>query len=57
MGHKEHGCVSAKQHHYLKEHDIKLENEWDEWFESEREQGGKMLAFRELLKCLSVEIK
>jgi len=34
LGHKEHGCVSAKQHHYLTEHDIKLKSEWDEFFES-----------------------
>jgi len=38
-GHREHGAVSAKQHWYLKEHDIKLKNEWDEFFESEG--GGK----------------
>jgi hypothetical protein len=35
MGHKEHGCVSAKQHHYVKTHDIHLKNEWDEFFEGE----------------------
>ena len=35
MGHREHGAVSTKQHFYLKQHDIHLKNEWDEWFESE----------------------
>ena len=35
LGHREHGCVSAKQHHYLKEHDIRLKSEWEEWFEQE----------------------
>jgi hypothetical protein len=35
LGHKEHGCVSAKQHHYVKTHDIHLKNEWDEFFEGE----------------------
>lgn len=38
MGHKEHGCVSAKQHWYVKEHDIHLKNEWDEFFEAESVQ-------------------
>jgi hypothetical protein len=27
MGHKEHGCVSAKQHHYLKQIDVRLKLE------------------------------
>jgi hypothetical protein len=36
LGHREHGAVSAKQHWYLKQHDIKLKNEWDEFFESEQ---------------------
>lgn len=31
IGHKEHGCVSAKQHFYLKQHDIHLEQEWNEY--------------------------
>ena len=35
MGHSEHGCVSAKQHFYVKEHDIKLKNEWDAFFDEE----------------------
>ncbi len=35
LGHQEHGAVSAKQHWYLKEHDIKLKNEWDEFFEAD----------------------
>jgi hypothetical protein len=39
LGHQEHGCVSAKQHHYLKEHDISLRSEWDEWFDAERQEG------------------
>lgn len=34
-GHREHGCISARQHHYVKQHDIKLRNEWDEFFEQE----------------------
>ena len=37
LGHKEHGCVSAKQHHYVKTHDIHLKNKWDEFFEQEAE--------------------
>lgn len=32
LGHREHGCVSAKQHFYLKSHDIHLEEEWNEHF-------------------------
>ena len=49
LGHSQHGAVSAKQHWYLKEHDIKLKNEWDEWFESEAVAGGGlMLNFREV---------
>lgn len=36
LGHQEHGCVSAKQHHYLKQNDIEMKSEWDEFFESER---------------------
>lgn len=31
MGHREHSCVSAKQHHYLKEREIKLEREWNDY--------------------------
>lgn len=42
LGHREHGCVSAKQHHYLKEHDIHLKKEWDEYFE---EEGGASVQF------------
>ena len=34
LGHREHGCVSAKQHHVLKELDIHLEREWNEYFDS-----------------------
>lgn len=34
MGHREHGCVSAKQRWYLKEHDIKLEEEFYGYFEA-----------------------
>lgn len=33
---KEHGAVSAKQAWYFKEHDIKSQREWDEWFDSEQ---------------------
>jgi hypothetical protein len=36
MGHAQHGCVSAKQHHFLKQKDIELKSEWDEWFDQER---------------------
>jgi hypothetical protein len=35
LGHREHGCVSALQHWYVKEHDIKMEAEWNEHFEQE----------------------
>lgn len=35
LGHREHGCVSAKQHFYLEQQDIHLKNEWDEFFDSE----------------------
>ena len=35
----QHGAVSAKQHWYVKNNDIKLESEWDEFFERE---GGQM---------------
>lgn len=38
LGRKEHGAVSAKQHHYLKVHDIKLEKEWNEYFDGENSQ-------------------
>jgi hypothetical protein len=41
LSHKEHGCVSAKQHHYLSQRDIHLKNEWDQWFEEERGGGGR----------------
>jgi len=41
-GHREHGAVSAKQHWYLKEHEIKLKNEWDEFFEAELGGGGEL---------------
>ena len=40
LGHKEHGCVSAKQHFVLEQLDIHLKSEWDEYFESERNDGG-----------------
>lgn len=43
MGHREHGCVSAKQHHYVKQHDVHMEAEWNEFFE-----GGRMSHSREL---------
>lgn len=32
LGHKEHGCVSAKQHRYVKENDIEMEKDWNEHF-------------------------
>ena len=35
LGHREHGCVSAKQHWYLEAHDIRLRSEWDEFFDAE----------------------
>ena len=35
LGQKDHGWVSAKQAWYMKEHDIKLKNEWDEFMDSE----------------------
>jgi len=41
MGHREHGCVSAKQHWYVKQHDIKLKDEFDQYFE---QGGGRMSA-------------
>lgn len=40
MGHQQHGCVSAKQHHYLKRRDMELKSEWEEFFEHERADGG-----------------
>lgn len=39
LSHQEHGCISAKQHWYLKGKDINLKSEWDKWFESERKDG------------------
>lgn len=39
MGHKEHGCVSTKQHHYLKGIDVSLKEEWDEFFTEANEPG------------------
>ncbi len=39
MGHREHGCVSAKQHFVLEQKDIHLKSEWDEFFEQERREG------------------
>ena len=36
LGHKEHGCVSAKQHWYVKQNDIKMESEWEAFFKEER---------------------
>ncbi len=47
-GHREHGAVSAKQHYYLKTHDIHLKNEWDEFFEQER--GGQMSTSHEAIE-------
>ena len=35
LGHAQHGAVSAKQHWYLEQHEIKLKSEWDAGFESE----------------------
>lgn len=32
LGIREHGAVSAKQAWYFKEHEIKSEKEWQEWF-------------------------
>ena len=40
MGHAQHSCVSAKQHHYLKSRDIELKRDWDGHF-----QGGADVAF------------
>jgi hypothetical protein len=34
LGHREHGCVSAKQHWYVKANDIKLKDEFDQYFET-----------------------
>lgn len=34
--------MSAKQHFYVKEHDIKLKNEWDVFFD---EEGGASVEF------------
>ncbi|MBU6232167.1 HNH endonuclease [Patescibacteria group bacterium] len=39
-GHKEHGCVSAKQHHVLNGLDIHLKEEWEEYFD-EANGGGQ----------------
>jgi len=39
LGHREHGCVSVKQHYYVKQHDIHLEAEWNEY------HGGADVAF------------
>ena len=36
-GHREHGCVSAKQHFYLEQRYIHLKGKWDAWFESEEQ--------------------
>jgi hypothetical protein len=47
MGHREHGCVSAKQHFYLESIDVHLKAEWDEFFERERDGGGQMSASHE----------
>jgi hypothetical protein len=42
LGHKEHGCVSAKQHHYLNGIDVSLKSEWDEHFrEANAESSGR----------------
>jgi hypothetical protein len=43
MGHQEHGCVSARQHFYVKQNDIKLQSEWDQFFE--QESGGGDVSF------------
>lgn len=48
MGHKHHGCVSAKQHFTLEQKDIHLKGEWDQFWEQERaEMGGQMSHSRE----------
>ena len=45
MGHREHGCVTAKQHFYIQQHDIKTKSEWDDYFEQERIGGGGDVSF------------
>ena len=42
LGHREHGCVSAKQHFVLEKMDVHLKSEWDKYFESEREGGASV---------------
>lgn len=37
LGHREHSCVSAKQHWYVKQNDIKLKDEFDQYFEEASE--------------------
>ncbi|MHB1952449.1 MAG: HNH endonuclease signature motif containing protein [Sulfobacillus sp.] len=32
MDHRDHGCVSAKQHWYVKENDIRMKDEFDQYF-------------------------
>ena len=38
LGHREHACVSAKQHYHLAQLDVKLKSEWDEFHEQEAER-------------------
>lgn len=45
LGHQQHGCVSAKQHHYLKGVDISLKHQWDSYFEEVRSGGGADVTF------------
>lgn len=39
LNERDHGAVSAKQAWYFKEHDIKNEKEWNEYFDSEERNG------------------
>jgi hypothetical protein len=41
MGSLDHGWVSAKQAWYMREHDIKLKKEWDEFMDSEEKRFDK----------------
>jgi hypothetical protein len=34
-GHKDHGAVSSRQRWYFKQHDIKAQKEWDEYFDGD----------------------
>ena len=35
LGHREHGCVSALQHWYLDSIDVRLESEWNSYFDED----------------------